>query len=99
MGYYIGRIGTVARPQIGDVRISFTMQPCATNGQAINGGNHYANADTIERAREWANTILAKETHLGYAVASVRITGEAYRLGVSAWAPIGGAYVNETVTR
>lgn len=76
--------------RLGDRQMMFTMQPLGTNGHAINGGNHYANADTIERAREWAEVIVGKGTHLGYQITGVRIAGQLMEFYGPAWRPVTG---------
>lgn len=70
--------------QIGERRMSYTMQPLAANGHAFNGGNDYANADTIEAARDYASRVLASDT-----VHGVDITGELMEFR-AAWRPVTG---------
>lgn len=86
--------------EIGEIRMGYTMQPCDAAGRWINGGNHYANADTIEHAREFAARVLAGERYLGYVVSSVEIVGQEWRFtGVSWRAVAGGRYEHEVVRR
>lgn len=78
--------------------MSYTMQPLDRNGRYINGGNHYANADTIQRAREWANKV-AGTTHCGWFVWGVQIVGELMEFR-GAWHVVSGQdgrYESETV--
>lgn len=89
------------RPQIGDVRMSYTMQPVGRDGQWTNGGNDYANADTRQRAREWAEQMLRHESsHLGHLVIAVEVYGREMRLGHQGWEPVKGGWTESfTVTR
>lgn len=83
-------MATKSQTPIGTRRMSYEMQPLGANGMPINGGNHYANADTIERAREWANQIVSKGEHLGYTIYGVSITGEMMELSWDSWKPVTG---------
>jgi hypothetical protein len=64
-------------PRYNEIRTVWTMQPLGVNGRPINGGNHYANAETREAAVEWAETILTKKVHLGHTITGVEIVGNA----------------------
>lgn len=75
--------------------MSFTMQPCGRDGRAINGGNHYANAHTVEDARKWAQKILAQDEYLGYVVRSVDITGAMFEFRGHAWERLSGREFRE----
>ena len=76
----------------GDRKWSFTMQPCGRDGKPINGGNHYADADTLEGARSWARKVLAKPggRHLDYPVRSVAISGCVHEFRGDGWFPLVG---------
>lgn len=90
------------RPAVGDVRMSYTMQPCGTDGSWINGGNHYANAWTAEGAREFAVRVLTRAggEYLGYTLSAVDVYGREMRLGHAGWTPVkGGRSDSFTVTR
>lgn len=78
------------RAAYGDRRMSFTMQPCGRNGRPINGGNHYANANTLDAAREYAHGILALPHYFGYQIESVEINGGMYEFRGTAWASLHG---------
>lgn len=77
------------QPRYGDRRIGFTMQPCWADGQPAHGGNHYANADTLEDARAYAYRMLTGT--LGVAPccprrpASVTIDGCTWEFAPGAW--------------
>lgn len=74
----------------GKQELSYVMQPCDVRGRAINGGNHYANAHTLEGARDFAVSVLSKDTHCGYPVRSVSIHGRTLVFKGDAWSPIYG---------
>lgn len=84
-------------------KMSYEMQPCDRAGRPINGGNHYANADTIEGAREFAANVLRRDEFLGYRVWSVEITGRLMEFSGFAWAEVpaqdGGRREHETIKR
>lgn len=86
-----------SRVAYGEQRMSFTMQPCGRNGQPINGGNHYADAHTIEDARAFAHDILAEHRYLGYVVRSVSIWGCLYEFRGYAWVPLYQQYHSEVI--
>jgi hypothetical protein len=79
------------RPRIGDLCVSFTMQPCGPDGHPLHGGNHYANAATLERARDYAYRVLSAPREQGFccmrAVESVDISGATYEFTGGAWSP------------
>lgn len=91
--------------RIGDKRVSFTMQPLDTTGRTLNGGNHYANADTLEAAREYAARVIGR--HYGGVgstfVEGVSISGRLYEMGADAWREVRGpearAYAHWEVIR
>jgi hypothetical protein len=77
-------------PRIGQRRYGYTMQPLDWHGRYINGGNHYANADTIEAARAYAHGAI---THgvMGYTVCGVDIDGTLWEFaGSVGWEPVTG---------
>lgn len=80
-------------PLIGEVRVSFLMQPCGADGQPLHGGNHYANAHTLEAARDYAYRVLTNPRP-GFCcmrgVRSVDIGGGEYEFTGAAWKPIHG---------
>jgi len=81
--------------RIGTIRMGYTIQPCGLNGMSLNGGNHYANADTIEGARECAQRMFA-----GDRVASVTIQGNEFEFRGHAWEKLSyGAYHFERIER
>lgn len=86
---------------IGTIRMSYTMQPCADDDGVtpINGGWHYANADTIERAREWARAVVSKGRHCGWPIESVEIVGREMVLRSDAWAAVPGGRCEREVVR
>jgi len=85
-----------ARPpaRIGDVRVSFLMQPCGADGHPLHGGNHYANADTLEGARDYARRVLSMPRERGFCcmrgVESVDIGGCEYEFTGAGWRPLYG---------
>lgn len=81
---------TRSRVMIGDRRMTFTMQPCGRDGQPVNGGNHYANANTLDDAREYARKMLASGECMGYVVRSVEINGGLYEFYGPAWRRVTG---------
>lgn len=89
------------RVQIGTVRWSYWIDPCAVNGRPINGGNHYANADNAEDARKTAEAMLSGDgVYLGYTLGSVSCDGGEVEFVGSGWAPLkGGRRDSFTVTR
>lgn len=83
----------------GDRRISYLMDPINLAGQSVNHGWAYANSDTIEKAREWANGVvngsLASEN-----VAAVTIYGREMEFLGDGWHEVKGGYrSHETVKR
>jgi hypothetical protein len=83
----------------GDRRISYLMDPINLAGQSVNHGWAYANAQTIEDAREWANGV-ANGTLAGEVVASVEIRGREMEFLGDGWHEVkGGFRSNETVMR
>lgn len=74
----------------GKQELSYVMQPCDVRGQAINGGSHYANAHTLEGARDFAVGVLSKDTHCGYPVRSVSIHGRTLVFKGDAWQEVYG---------
>jgi hypothetical protein len=96
------------RPQVqaGDMKVSFLMQPCGANGYPLHGGNHYANANTVEAARDYAYRVLSAPPGQGFCcmrrVESVDISGATYEFTGGAWSPryAKGNYTHhEIVTR
>lgn len=90
-----------ARPEWGAREMSFWIQPCGADGRPINGGNHYANANTVEAAREVARDILARREYFGYRIDSVEIAGAQVELR-GCWVPVrkrGSARHHEVITR
>lgn len=77
--------------RIGDMRVSFTMQPCGPDGYSLHGGNHYANADTLEAAHAYAYRVLTTPPGQGFCcmrgVRSVKIIGATYEFTGDAWTP------------
>jgi len=86
--------------QIGDVRRSYTMQPLDAKGALINGGNHYANASTIEDARDYAARVLTGGL-MGMTVYSVSIEGAMYEFTGEFWRVrrTDPQWTNETIHR
>lgn len=83
----------------GDRRISYMMDPINLAGRSINHGWAYANAHTVESAREWANGVV-NGTVAGEVVASVEIYGEEREFLGDAWHLVKGGYrSHETVKR
>jgi hypothetical protein len=83
----------------GDRRISYMMDPINLAGRSINHGFAYANADTVERAREWANGVV-NGSLAGEVVASVEVYGEEREFLGDAWHLVKGGYrSHETVKR
>jgi hypothetical protein len=89
------------RPQIGDVRWSYLIQPCGLDGREINGGMHYSNANSREDAEASArHKIDGDGTYLGYMLSKVTVYGREMRLGYAAWEPLkGGRTESFEVTR
>lgn len=88
--------------QIGDVRWSYWIDPCGSDGQPINGGNNYANADSAEDARAVAEWMLTRENgvYLGYALDSVAVRGREVWFTGRAWRTVrAGASEAFRVTR
>lgn len=79
------------RPRLGDMAVSFTMQPCGPDGHPLHGGNHYANAHTLDAARDYAYRMLSAPAGQGFCctsgVRSVDITGATYEFTGDAWTP------------
>lgn len=97
---------TQPRVQVGDKRISFTMQPCGADGRPLHGGNHYANAHTLESARDYARRVLTAPRDRLFCcmrgVESVEITGATYEFTGGGWTPRytpGNYSHHEVVTR
>ena len=95
---------TATEVRIGDRRMSFEMQPLGRDMRPLNGGNHYANADTIEGARAYAARVVGKEYNGSpfMWVAGVSITGQRMEFAGYAWRPLRGnedgfTWVQETV--
>jgi len=87
------------RTQIGERRMSYRMDPCGPNGRYINGGNHYANASTIEDARTYARNVLTNGL-MGYTLDSVEIVGQLMEFYGPAWRPVTGPearYMREVI--
>jgi len=85
---------------IGTVRMSYLIDPYGLDGRMINGGNHYANADTPEAGRETAERMLHGERYLGYVLSKVVVYGREMRLGSECWSEVpGGRRDVFTVTR
>ena len=87
--------------QIGDIKMSYLMQPCGLDGRPINGGNHYADADTIDAARDYANRMLGlDDTSIEYRLGSVEIVGREMRFTGKCWSPVpGGRFEREVIRR
>lgn len=85
------------RPQIGDVRWSYLLQPCAADGREVNGGMSYANANSREDAEQTARRMLGRGAdHLG----KVTAYGREMEFYGPAWRPVkGGATDYFEVTR
>jgi hypothetical protein len=82
--------------EIGDVRMSYLIQPCGLDGREINGGMSYCNSDTAEEARKIAEQWMGPGSTLG----SVEVYGREMRLGYQAWQPVlGGRTDSFAVTR
>jgi hypothetical protein len=95
-----------ARVQVGDMRVSFTMQPCGADGAPLHGGNHYANANTLEGARDYARRVLTAPRDRLFccmrAVESVDIAGATYEFTGGGWTPRykrGNYSHHEVITR
>lgn len=77
--------------RVGERRMSYEMQPCGRDGRPINGGNHYANAGTIEDAREYAARVVGKPYGgTGPWVAGVEIIGRMVEFYGPAWRAVTG---------
>jgi hypothetical protein len=86
------------RPNIGDVRWSYWILPRAVNGNDINGGNHYANADSAEDARATAERMIGGDgVYLGYTLGSVACDGGEVEFTGSGWAPLKGGRTDSFV--
>lgn len=85
--------------EFGTIRMLYTMQPCGADGRPINGGNHYANANTIESARDYARDVLARKEYLGYTIDSVDIWGVTSRLTHAGWTRHPGPTEHEVIRR
>jgi hypothetical protein len=82
--------------EIGDIEMSYLIQPCGLDGREANGGMSYANAETAQKAREWAEKLLGPGSRLG----SVEVYGREERLSYQGWEPVPGGRVDAfTVTR
>jgi hypothetical protein len=82
--------------EVEEVRWSYWIDPCGLNGQPLNNGMSYANADTAEGARAFAERWLAPGSMLG----SVQVDGHEVRMGYGGWEPLpGGRTDSFTVTR
>jgi hypothetical protein len=77
------------RVKIGTVRMSYLMQPVGLDGREVNGGMSYANADSPERAREWALAVMKSDGPAG-GLSKVTVSGRELRLGYQGWAQIKG---------
>ncbi|QYN17556.1 hypothetical protein [Amycolatopsis sp. DSM 110486] len=69
----------------GDTTVSYKMTAYAPNDRVMADGQAWANADTVEGARETANRWLAKG-YMGRPVAYVEISGGEYVFKGSGWA-------------
>ena len=76
-------------PAYGERRDFYRMYPHGADGRPVNNGWSYANADTIDRAREWSRSILAKLTTGPVGITSVHITGEIVEWTYSGWKRVG----------
>lgn len=91
-------------PKIGDVRWSYTMQPCGLDGKWINGGNHYANANSREDAEASARRMLGTDgIYRGggtWVLTAVEVYGQEVEFYGPAWRPLkGGRSESFRVTR
>lgn len=75
------------RPQIGDVRMSYLIQPVGLNGREINGGMSYSNANTREDAEKMARRWMSEGGRLG-SLSKVTVYGREMVLSYDAWQPI-----------
>lgn len=69
---------------IGDRQMSYLMNPLGQGDRAINGGNSYANADTLDAARAYAARVIDR-TIEGVEVRAVSITGRMMVLSYASW--------------
>jgi len=71
--------------------MSYEMQPLDLRGRWINGGNNYANADTIEGARAYADRVIGRSPHwAGTFIAGVSIVGQMMEFHGATWRPALG---------
>lgn len=93
------------RVEIGDIKMSYEMQPVGLDGRWINGGNHYANADTAEGARDYARRVLTSENGQYYSpytstLIGVDVYGQEMEFYGPAWQAVrGGRTESFRVTR
>lgn len=87
--------------EIGTRRMGFRMEPVDAEGLWLHGGNHYANADTIEQARNSARNIIGRRIDYCLCrsvVVAVEIIGEEQEFMGAAWCRVtGGKYSREVV--
>lgn len=69
---------------IGTRAMSYLMNPLGQGDRSINGGNSYANADTVEGAREYAARVIDRVVE-GVEVRAVSIVGRMMVLGCDSW--------------
>lgn len=77
------------RPQIGDVKMSYLIQPVGLDGREVNGGMSYSNANTREDAEGVARRWMSEDSRFG-SLSKVTVYGREMRLGYAAWEPVKG---------
>lgn len=84
---------------IGTRQMSYTMQPMNQNGQIINHGMSYANARTVEDARDYAARVMNGAIE-GATVRAVSISGRLMEFAGHAWVAVRGSeaqWFSETI--
>lgn len=77
--------------RLGDRRMSYRMNPLDTRGREIHGGNNYANADTIEGAREYAARVIGTSPYwAGTFIEGVSIYGRMMEFTGECWREVRG---------
>lgn len=73
------------KPEIGEVRMSYTMQPLNKDDRPTNHGMSYANSWTLGGARDYARVIGIRDWSTGEPIVAVEIVGRYEEFTGSAW--------------
>jgi hypothetical protein len=83
-------------PHIGTLKVSFHAVAIGQDGQPVDGGQLYGDADTIEGARDFARRVIASTS---WRVEKVTIYGREMEFTGDAWRETRNRLTRETVTR